>query len=313
VSKAGVIEPAVAVAPRRGFAMGLMVVGSAAISFGGLVVRNIEGADSWQIIFYRAVALVAAIGLILVFRYRRKTAVRVLGIGRVGLLGGLMLAVAQVTFLQSVVHTTVANTLFIVSAIPFFTAGLAWIFLKEGLRRETLVAMVFAAAGVLVMVAEGFGAGSVFGNVMALTTALAFSGFAIVVRRHRDIDMLPTILVSGATVGVTALVVQAGDLAISWHDALLCLFWGGVLSGLANGLFIVAARHLVAAEVTLFMLLEFALGPVWVWLFVAEVPSAWTVLGGALVMSAVAARAVYELQFRRENRRRRAVPKPPVT
>jgi len=290
-----------------------MIVGSVAISFGGLIVRNIGNADPWQIIFYRAIALVGAIGLILVFRYGRRTAVRILGIGRFGLLGGVMLAVAQVAFLQSIVHTTVANTLFIISAIPFFTAGLAWFFLREGLRRETLIAMVFAAAGVFVMVAEGFGAGSVLGNVMALTTALSYSGFAVIVRRHRDIDMLPTILVSGVAISVTALLVQRADLTVSWHDALLCLVWGGVLSGLANGLFIVAARHLVAAEVTLFMLLEFSLGPVWVWIFVAEVPSAWTILGGALVMSAVAARAVHELRFRREDRRRRTVPKAPVT
>lgn len=313
MSNAGVVEPLAAAAPRRGLAMGLMVVGSVAISFGGLVVRSIEGAEPWQIIFYRAVALVGAIGLILAMRYGRRTLSQVMSIGRVGVLGGAMLAVAQVTFLQSVVHTTVANTLFIVSAIPFFTAGLAWIFLREGLRRETLLAMVFAAAGVLVMVAEGFGAGSMFGNLMALTTALAFSGFAVVVRRRRDIDMLPTILVSGTLVGLTALAVQGMDLAVSWHDVALCLLWGGVLSGLANGLFIVAARHLVAAEVTLFMLLEFALGPVWVWLFVAEVPSGWTLLGGALVMTAVAARAVYELRAGRANRKRRAVPTPPIT
>lgn len=292
--------------------MGLMIAGSVAISFGGLVIRSIEDAAPWQILFYRAIALVVAIGLILVLRYGRQTTVQVLRIGRVGVLGGVMLAVAHVTFLQSVIHTTVANTLFIVSAIPFVTAGLAWLLLKERLRRETLVAMLFAASGVLVMVAEGFGSGSALGIVMALVTALAFSGFAVVVRRRRDVDMLPTLLISGVLVSLAALAVQGIDLAISWRDLLLCLFWGGVLSGLANGLFIVAARHLVAAEVTLFMLLEFALGPVWVWLFAAEVPSAWTLLGGALVMAAVAARAAHELRASREARRRRVVPQPPV-
>jgi len=312
VNNLGLVETAAPGAPRRGFAMGLMIAGSVAISFGGLVIRSIEDAAPWQILFYRAIALVVAIGLILVLRYGRQTTVQVLRIGRVGVLGGVMLAVAHVTFLQSVIHTTVANTLFIVSAIPFVTAGLAWLLLKERLRRETLVAMLFAASGVLVMVAEGFRSGSALGIVMALVTALAFSGFAVVVRRRRDVDMLPTLLISGVLVSLTALTVQGIDLAISWRDLFLCLFWGGVLSGLANGLFIVAARHLVAAEVTLFMLLEFALGPVWVWLFAAEVPSAWTLLGGALVMAAVAARAAHELRVSREARRRRVVPQPPV-
>ena len=281
--------------PRRFFAMGLMVASSVAISFGGLVIRSIEEADSWQINFYRALSLVTAIALILILQHGRGAIRHVRRIGRPGLLGGGLLALAGICFLQALTHTTVANALFTLSAIPFLTAALARIFLKERLRPVTLATMVVAAAGISVMTAEGIGVGSAYGNMMAFVTALCFSSFATIVRANRRIDMLPTLLVSGCLIMLISFAIRFHDLAIPWRDIWLCFLWGGLLSGFANWTFIIASRHLVAAELTLFMLIEFALGPLWVWLFINEVPSRWTLFGGSLVLSAVALRAIVEL------------------
>jgi len=230
------------------------------------------------------------------FQHGRGTLVSIRKVGRAGLLGGGLLAVAGITFLQALTHTTVANTLFTLSAIPFITAALARIFLKESLQRATLLTMFLAAVGIIAMVAEGVGLGSGYGNAMALVTAFGFAGFAVIVRHNRHIDMLPTMLVSAALIALAALAIRFDDLGITLKDLLLCLLWGGLLSGFANWMFIIASRHLVAAEVTLFMLLEFSLGPVWVWLFVGEQPTEWTIIGGLLVISAVALRAGIELR-----------------
>ena len=220
-----------------------------------------------------------------------------------------MLATAGICFLQALTHTTVANTLFTMSAIPFITAALARIFLKERLQRITLITMFVAAIGIFVMIAEGVVIGSIYGNAMALITAICFSSFTVIIRCYREIDMLPTLLVSGLLIGLAGLLMRGDDLAIPLNDILLSFLWGGLLSGFANWTFIVATRHLVAAEVTLFMLLEFALGPVWVWLFVGETPTWETLFGGAMIMAAVAVLASVEL--RRANRRlRRGRPSP---
>ncbi len=290
--------------------MGLIVASPTVISFGGLIVRNIEGADSWQINLYRSLSLIVAIVLILLFQYRRQTLLHVRNIVLVGLFGATLLAVAGISILQSLTHTTVANTLFTLSAIPFITAALARIFLKEGLQRATLVTMVVAGAGVFVMMAEGFEIGSAYGNGMALITAVCFSAFAVIVRRNRQVDMLPTLLVSGFLVALVAFLARLDDLGISPRDLLLCILWGGVLSGLANWTFIIASRHLLAAEVTLVMLLEFALGPIWVWLFIGEVPTSWTLVGGALVITAVIVRTVIELKDSRRTPRPGRLPGP---
>lgn len=283
--------------PRRGFAMMLMVVSSVIISFGGLVVRNIEFADAWQINFYRSLALMVAVFIILYIQCRSRIFKELRGIGYAGVWAGAIIALAGIAFMQALHNTTVANTMFTLSTIPFITAGLAWLFLKERLSMVTIVAMITTAVGIVIMVMDSVGAGSSsFGNVMALITAVSFSAFAVIVRANRHVNMLPALLMSALFVGLVALMASIDRLQITMHDLALCLFWGGFMAGVGNGMFILASRHLVAAELTLFMLLEFALSPLWVWMFVGETPTKWALIGGSIVISSVAIRALVELQ-----------------
>lgn len=285
--------------------MTLIIVSSIMISFGGLTSRYIEGADASQINVYRSLSLAAVVGVILVIRYRGDVWRKIAGIGLPGLGGAVMLTVAGAAFMQAITTTTVANTLFTLSAIPFITAGLARIFLGERVGRVTLITMALAAVGVGVMVGGGLSGGSLYGNVMALITALGFSGFAVVVRRYRHIDMLPVLLVNGLLLCGMSILIKGGEIQVSMWDFWMCFIWGGVLSGLGNVMFVMAARALLAAEVTLFMLLEFSLGPLWVWIFVNETPSVWTLVGGGIVMTAVLARGLTEIQSSRRLKRGR--------
>lgn len=284
-----------AIDSNRGVAMVLMVVSSVVISFGGLIMRSIEAANPWQINFYRAIALLGVVSGMLLLQHRGKFISTIENIGALGCLAGILLGIAGIAFLQALTYTTVANTLFILGAIPFLTALFARILLKEKLTRATLLTMLVAATGLTAMVIEGITIGSGAGNGFALLTAVMFALFAVIVRSKRQQDMLPTLLISSLFIIIVSLIMQADDLSISVRDLLLSFIWGGLLSGVANWGFIYASRHLAAAEVTLFMLLEFALGPVWVWLVVNEQPSRWTVIGGLLIILAVAVRAVIEL------------------
>jgi drug/metabolite transporter (DMT)-like permease len=207
-----------------------------------------------------------------------------------------MLAGAGISYLQSITHTTVANTLFLLSAIPFFTALLAWLVVNERLRRKTLITMLVAAAGVAVILADGFGIGSAYGNLMGLLAALCFSGFAVIVRKYRDVEMMPTLVVSSVIILFVSLAARYNDLVISPKDVLLCFIWGAILAGFANWVFIIASRYLIAAEATLFMMLEFSLGPIWVWMFIGEIPTEMTVIGGIMVIGAVAWHSLLQLQ-----------------
>jgi len=273
----------------------LMVAGSVAISFGGLVQRNIEVADPWQINVYRSLGMLIAASIIIAARHRDNLFDTLTGIGRLGILGGVLLSIAGIAFVQALTHTTVANALFILGSIPFFAALFARLILGERLRRTTMITMIAAATGLGIMVAKGVSVGSGFGNLMALITAVSFASYAIIVRYKRQVEMIPVILLSSAIIIMISLLATKGDIAIPLNDILLCLFWGGFLSGFVNWMFIIASRHLATAEVTLIMLLEFALGPIWVWWFIGETPTIWTIFGGSLIIAAVALRSIFEL------------------
>ena len=279
----------------RKLAIFLVCSGYVVASFSGLIVRLLE-VGPMVMNFYRALFLMCAVMILLVIRHRGAAVVRVIGVGWPGLLAGMMLAVTVITFIQSLTHTTVANTLFVLGAIPFVTAALAWMFLSERPNSATLVTMAIAFGGIVIMIGEGFTIGSAYGNVMALLATLCFAIYAVLVRRYRQIDMLPAILISTFIIMAVVALMRQGELEISRQGLLLCLLWGGVMSGFTSAVFIFASRHVVAAELTLFMLLEFALGPVWVWLFINEIPSRWTLVGGVLVISALVGRSLSEFR-----------------
>ena len=291
ISKHGFVD----ISPRRGYAMALMLLGSIVISFSGLAIRNIETADNWQINFYRSIAFGLSISIVLLFRYGKTGPQQLKGIGLEGILAAMLLASASISFLLAITNTTVAATTFTLSSIPFLTAIMAWLFLGERIGKSTILTICIAAAGISLMFVQGFGSGTLYGNFMALLCAIGFSSYAIIIRRNRRLEMLPTLILSNLIMMLVALVFTWNNLLISWNDLLICFILGGLLSATVNTLFLIAAKHLFAAELTLFMLLEFTLGPIWVWIFVNEVPTSWTLVGGSIVISAVLLKSVSEL------------------
>ena len=286
----------VGLSSKRGYATLLMLIGSTVISFAGLVVRNIETSDNWQINFYRAIAFGLAISIVLFFRYGKTAPMQLKGIGLQGVLAAIFLACASISFLQAITNTTVAATTFTLSSIPFLTAIMAWLFLGERINKPTVLSMVIAAIGISLMFVQGFGTVSIYGNFMALICAIGFSSYAIMIRRNNTSEMLPTLILSNLIIMLVALILTWDDLLISWNDLVCCFILGGLLSATVNTLFIIAAKHLFAAELTLFMLLEFTLGPIWVWIFVNEVPTIWTLVGGSIVILSVFVKSVLELR-----------------
>jgi drug/metabolite transporter (DMT)-like permease len=282
--------------PRRGYAMILMLIGSTIISLSGLAIRNIETADHWQINFYRSISFGLAILLVLFFRYGKKGPLKLKGIGFSGVLAAVLLGGASIFFLLSITNTTVAATTFTLSSIPFLTAIMAWLFLGERIGKSTFFTMLIAIVGICLIFVQGLGSGTFYGNFMAFLCAIGFSSYAVIIRQNRGLEMLPTLILSNLIIIFVALIFTWENLLISWNDLLLCFVLGGLLSATVNTLFIIAAKHLFAAELTLFMLLEFTLGPIWVWIFMDETPTRWTLVGGSIVILAVVLKSLSELR-----------------
>lgn len=283
--------------PESTYGRGVALTLSTAIawSFTGLIFRHVEDATPWQILFYRALLLSAALAVAFGMRHGRQTIRVVTGIGFAGLAAAVFLGLGSIFYIFAIAHTTIANVAFLTSSVPFLTAVAGWLVLRERVKGATWVCIAIAMAGVAVMVAEGFAIGGWFGNLMALAGALVSAGYAIALRYGRKADLSPCVVVSGVvTMAITA--PFAGDFSISWHDLALCALQGVAISALCNVLFTYCARWVPAAELTLLSLLESVFSPFWVWLVIGEVPSDWTLIGGVIVLAAVAGQALAALR-----------------
>ena len=258
--------------------------------------RNINIADPLQIAFFRALAFIFPITLILFHRHGLGIVTNIKKIGFPGMVGGFLLMLAQLLYIQAIAHTSIANALFTLSSVPFITAILAFLFLKEKISLRTILIMFFAFLGIFIMIKDGLGTGGFYGNIIALVCAFSFSTFVIIIRKSSNIDMMPVNLISGVLVLIVSFVISLGDMNVPIQDILLCFLWGGVLLACVHSALIFSTRFLLASEVTFFMLLESSLGPFWVWIFLKETISQKTLYGGIIVIISVAVYSLFEIK-----------------
>ena len=271
----------------------LLVIASAVANSGsGLIVRSMDSVGEWQIIFYRSCFLAIALVTVFVAQSRGRVRASLRELRPWALLGSVAIAAVNICFIFSLTHTTVANTMFVLSAAPLFTALLGWIVLGEVVQRSMWIAMGVALFGMGVMLWDGLGAGTLFGNALAVMAAFSFATFVVVLRKGRGVNMLPVAILGTVVGGIFAAFMSGWRLSISWHDIALLALWGMLISGTVHAVFTWASRHVPGAELTLLILIEFILAPLWVWLVIDEQPSIATLIGGALVMASVASRAI---------------------
>ncbi len=290
--------PDSAAVPRHRVAVALITLGSCVMSLGGLIVRSMEGATSWQIVFYRGVALSVGMTIVLVVQNRgriRAITTQFASAGRWAALAGLLQGFATTSFVISITHTTVANTLFILSAAPFVTALLGRWLLKEAVLRSTWITMAIALIGIVLMVGNGLVTGTLLGNVTALLATLGFSCFVVTLRRGRARNMLPAVVLGGALAALFGAAGAGFDVSVSVRDLALCILWGGVIQCTAHFLFVLGSRRVTGAEFMLLVLVEVVAGPIWVWFAFGEVPALLTLVGGSIVVSAVAGGALIRM------------------
>ena len=269
----------------------LVVLGGFFISQSGVLIGAMERADLWQVQFYRSLAAIAVLFGILAVKHRGRLR-HAFASGRAAMAAtGLALAVSNLFYISSFFHTRAASVFFIISAQPFFTALIAWLALREPVRRATWLAMTAAMAGVGIMMWEGLGEGRLFGNLLALGAAVTFAAFAVALRSGRDGDMVPGVMMASVAIALIS-AFQVESFAILRHDLLLCLYMGTFQVSLAQVLYAAGARYVPAAELMVLALTETILGPVWVWLLLGEAPTAAGFAGGAVVVGAVLVNAL---------------------
>ena len=280
---------------RRLTGMLLVAMSSVIFSTGGLIVRSLENQDPWTTLFWRSLAAMAfLLGFMLIRDGARGTVELFRRMGYPGVLVGFFLASSSIAFLIALSLTTVARTLVMLSAGPLVAAVLARIFLGEVIRPRTLATIAAVIVGITVMVWTQLGGeGSLLGDFFAFLIALSYASAIVVTRRYPHIRMTPAAF-TGTVFGFLASLPLAAPLSVGAHDfGLLMLFGAGQL-GVGLVLFTTGARMIPAAVSGLFSMIETILGPIWVWLAFGERPAATTLIGGAIVVTSVAANTILD-------------------
>ncbi|SMF14562.1 EamA domain-containing membrane protein RarD [Tistlia consotensis] len=283
---------------RTAYGIACVVSASFFTSLAGPIVRAVESSDGWTLQFWRQAWFLAFILLFLTWRHGWRGLPKACrDIGRPGLIGAVAMAISFVAFVFAMMATTVAKVVFIGATSPFLAALFAWIALGERLKPVTWLAMGIALSGIALMAGDGLTSGQGAGVLLCVITVLGFGVTLVCLRSRADRDMLPTI----ALAGVLALIgsaIMAPSFAISGHDMLLAAIFGTVQLGFQYVLVAIGARHVPAGEVALLGRLQLVLGPLWVWITVDEAPSYLTLVGGAVVVSAIALQSSFALRRR---------------
>jgi len=277
----------------------LMMIGAGLCwSTGGILVRNVELADPWEIVFWRSVFMVVFMLAVLAFWHRGRTFEKIVAVGRQGALSGALLGSTFFFFILSVTRNTVANTMVLMSVGPFFAAVFGWVFLSERVPSRTWSAMAAALAGMVLMFSEGLESGRNLGNVLALGVPAAFALNVVVLRRaHASVSMVPAVMLAGSFSIIVSLPL-AWPFTCTLRDLTVLWIMGWLQLGLGCILMTMATRHLSVGEVGLFMLLETTLGPVWVWLGLGERPASTALIGGLIVIGALLANGLLGMRGR---------------
>lgn len=268
----------------------LLMVGAALCwSTGGILIRHVSIADAWEIVFWRSLFMFVFLAVVLAVWHRGSMLRRIADVGAPGVLSSALLAATFFFFILSITRTTVANTLVLTSTGPFFVAVTAYLMLGERVPPRTWLAMLVALGGIVLIFGAGLGSGRALGNFLALGVPIAFALNIVILRRqHAHVDMVPTVMLAGLFSIVLALPL-AWPLTPSLGDLSVLALMGCLQLGTGCVLMTMATRYLSAGEVGLLSLLETTLGPLWVWLGVGERPSDMALIGGGIVIGALAA------------------------
>ena len=263
-------------------------------SFGPLVVRYIDDAQliPWQYLFFRGSVIFLVLNTYLFLAEGLKFTKNYYKIGLSGLIGGVSLGIANISFILSITTTTAAVTMMMLATQPFVAAILAYIFLKEKISMTTFIAIVVAAGGIIFMSLDSKGEGSLFGLINGLLSSLGFAGFTVSLRWRKKTPKFTTVAIAGifcAAVAILVLIFNDNSIFISVKNSSLSALHGFlVCSGLI--LFSIKSKDLPATDLTLLSLTEVLGGIFWVWLpifGINEVPSANTLIGGGIITAAI--------------------------
>ena len=260
------------------------------MSFFGVVILSPDSvlirlvdADSWTVLFYRGLFMAIGVLILLLITYRSNTFIEFKRVGRGGLWIGWLHGIMTGTFVFAIMHTSIANTLVIISTGPIWIAVVAWMTLREKASLVTWMAMIVVFIGIYIVMSANFGGQNIVGDFFALITAVLMGFTFTLVRKYKDINMVPTMSIGGIVAAIIACIF-APTLVIK-PEAIIYVIAMGAILAISFSLITIAPRYMPAAEVGMIMPLETVLGTLIAWIVIKEAPSSNAIIGGSIVVA----------------------------
>ena len=261
----------------------------------GIGIRLIEDATVWQILLYRSASLTCFLFVIIFLRAGVNPFLLAFRAGFPAVIAGLSLVGAYTGGIYAIQSTSVANALLLFAAAPFMAALLGWVLLREPVRRATQIAVIVAIAGIAIMVSDKSSGGALGGNLAGLGSAFGFALFTVSLRWGKSSEMLPAVFLSGLfSIVIMLMICWYIDLSVvmSANDIAIALGMGVFQVGAGLVLYTLGSKTVPAAELVLLSMSEVVLGPLWVWMFLGETASVNTLIGGMVLLVAIAGNAL---------------------
>ena len=264
----------------------LLLFGGFCLSWGGFIIRSFEEASVWQILLLRSFFFMIALIIFLIITYKKNTIKILKYAGLPGLLGGFVMSLSFIAFVVAMTNTSVANVVFIISTQTMFLAIFGYFYLKEKVSLVSFISILLAMSGITIMVGDSLTSGSFFGNLVALAIPINFSILVMIIRKNKNLDMVPAIFYSGIFSVAYGLILSESFVFTS-HDILMGFLLG--VPQLAFGFICITigSRSTPSTTIGLLMLSETICAPIWVLLFLNEIPPVSTLIGGFIIIIAI--------------------------
>ena len=273
----------------------LIFLGATCLSFGGLIVKSFEGANLWQILFWRQTFFAIIVAFYLLIRYKKNFFRSFYNSGLAGLIAGFILSIGFSAYVFAMYNTTVANTNFIITTETIFLAVFGYFFLKEKINLMTFISIILGMSGVLLIVGSSLSIQSseqFIGNIVAFIMSISFAILVVIIRKYPNVDMVPAQFTAGILAAIIGYFI-AGKLSISPHDLFLASMAGFFQIGFGFILITIGSQTTPSAVVGVLMLTEAVFGPLWAWLFINEIPPMSVLIGGGIIIFSILFQSFY--------------------
>jgi drug/metabolite transporter (DMT)-like permease len=273
--------------PRREHRIGLFFVTAAAITWSsaGFFTRLMD-LDYPTMIAGRGVFGALGMLILIIVMDPRHWLSQFRNMGRADLAYVLNYVLGTTCYVSSLGLTSIAHNSVIFATIPFISALLGWIFLREIPSRHAIGASAIAVVGVMIMV--GFGTdGGLAGDVLSLGATASMAASIILVRRYRHIAIIPGACIGSFVSGLLPMPFAQDLTHLTAVNFTLLILFGFLNAAPGLTLFSLGSKRLPAVETALISTLDTPLAPLWVWIAFNETAGRQTFIGGVLVLAAV--------------------------